>query len=1340
MNDEEINTRISLRTFKQSDKKWRVEVLVEDEEAIPSLISVLKREFSSWHIREHLTIERREANLKKRRPKKHDGRFSVMSWNVNGLGGKYYSIKGALEKQGPTIIVFQETLRTVRNWQDEIGWFRIGRFAGFEKRMENLQASSMRGLAMAIDTKANLTLERIDVSKEVEGLMIFGKVSGFASKEKVIIGNVYIPCRARVATMKLIMNEIERIREKFRDDELIIVGDWNMKLKSLRDRLQREKVDQFMEIIEVKKRKTFHIRGIPKSDIDHAIQTMGAPKPKSRVLRQLGDSNHWPLLVWWNQAQVKQMSKRPQPPLRMNHAKINLYKDVIGFHNRFAELADMEESEIIEKFDETAWDVVKSCKATTGGMKETKTKNKTREALFLEKKDRKIVRSIRRLEKFQKLDHSEERAIKIDAKRKKLNKRLVKANRAAQYHWNQQFDRAIENRDPAGVFAWIERTACAKGLKGGRGPLKNERGQLVSDEKEKAEVCAKYFSEMAKDRSGKSKDPNSWRHVMNDEIREEVEFKLGDPNFSPNLERSKVQRKVDPDLTKEFRDFSKRCGIRKFSQDRLTKREEIIEEMARRKKILQFLSNPISESELTTFLKEIARRKSPGKDGVLNELLRTAMEEKLEKGKKIQSPLFGCIHRLINHAYTNGIVPESWETAIVTPVPKKGDMTDLNNYRGIALMSNMMKIINGIFAKRLMTAIMEYRLIDPAQVGFVNREEAVAQAKCLLEIIEQRRALGKQTILCFVDLAKAYDSVPHEGLLAKAERFGISGIALQWLREIYRNPKVSCRDGSGGFSRAQKYERGVRQGDPLSPALFDIFMDDLLSDELHQLGVRVEIDERYEGTDGFEMIAALLYADDIVMIAEEHIKLQAQCDILSKWCDDNEMKVNAGKCGILKIGQRNDVFGEATDEEITIQGKSIPCVDTYTYLGIEINQQIDRDEMVKRRVVATKAKINLYRRFLSSPMVPMQAKMTCIKAIIQPTVTYGGEIWGYHKTRAAIAERAINEAMRMCFRLPKSTSTFIMRNEFKLRTIHEIACVAKTRLQYKTQILHGLLPKVRSRPIGLKHWIRGMKRPDRIQEKAWMNKMKIAQRLKDEKLEIEFKIAELDKKKSLTAKDRAALRILEQKLDNLVHDGIRRLVAEKLDKGPNPESANETRYVLTSGASVTHRLLRGWETERTDLAYGWTILERLRMGRYWNGQKLARCGLIETRFCDRCPFCKRGMPETDAHWVFECPVWAEWRKETLESIRARDEKASAGLTEDTKLFISMLMGANTLDTIGIRNDRLEARALGLLDGSVDSVEWRYETATKLAQFLARVSIERFNKLRAKERFLKLPVQ
>jgi hypothetical protein len=117
---------------------------------------------------------------------------------------------------------------------------------------------------------------------------------------------------------------------------------------------------------------------------------------------------------------------------------------------------------------------------------------------------------------------------------------------------------------------------------------------------------------------------------------------------------------------------------------------------------------------------------------------------------------------------------------------------------------------------------------------------------------------------------------------------------------------------------------------------------------------------------------------------------------LSHWCDEFEMSVNAAKCGVMKIIPWGGLDDPSPHEslDLLLQHQPIPVVNSYTYLGVEIDNQLDRKTMIKRRVQIAKNVALKYLPLLGSPVTPIQAKILCLRSIITPTLTYGGEIWG----------------------------------------------------------------------------------------------------------------------------------------------------------------------------------------------------------------------------------------------------------------------------------------------------------------------------------------------------------
>ena len=122
----------------------------------------------------------------------------------------------------------------------------------------------------------------------------------------------------------------------------------------------------------------------------------------------------------------------------------------------------------------------------------------------------------------------------------------------------------------------------------------------------------------------------------------------------------------------------------------------------------------------------------------------------------------------------NGEFPSSWNEASIISIPKKGDdLSDYDNYRGISLINNGIKLISKIVSKRISEYRLKNNFIRSEQFGFRNKEESVGLFIPIREICQRRKNDNKETYLAFLDLKKAYDSIPISNILYKLDALGI---------------------------------------------------------------------------------------------------------------------------------------------------------------------------------------------------------------------------------------------------------------------------------------------------------------------------------------------------------------------------------------------------------------------------------------------------------------------------------------------------------------------------------------------------------------------------------------
>ena len=164
------------------------------------------------------------------------------------------------------------------------------------------------------------------------------------------------------------------------------------------------------------------------------------------------------------------------------------------------------------------------------------------------------------------------------------------------------------------------------------------------------------------------------------------------------------------------------------------------------------------------------------------------------------------------------------EQAIITLIDKKGrDRMFLDNRRPISLIDVDSKIATKVIANRM--KIFLPSVIHANQSGLMKGRFMGETARSVLDIIAHTESLQLPGVLLFIDFEKAFDSIEHEFLYKALECFNFGPSFIKWIQTFYNNLS-SCVLNNGFFSSPFQLERGVRQGDPLSPYLFLIAIID----------------------------------------------------------------------------------------------------------------------------------------------------------------------------------------------------------------------------------------------------------------------------------------------------------------------------------------------------------------------------------------------------------------------------------------------------------------------------------------------------------------------------------
>ena len=192
------------------------------------------------------------------------------------------------------------------------------------------------------------------------------------------------------------------------------------------------------------------------------------------------------------------------------------------------------------------------------------------------------------------------------------------------------------------------------------------------------------------------------------------------------------------------------------------------------------------------------------------------------------------------------------------------DPTNPDFYRPIALLNIVRKVYEQILKTRLQNNLEEINFFSKTQAAYRTGRSTCDHILVLQEVFLHYRfgKLGEKKkiplYLCFLDLRKAFDTVPRKILFAKLEALGIDGKFLEVIKDLFTGTIARVRVGDH-YSPSFEIQSGVMQGSKLGPLLFIIFLNDLLLDiESKGLGAKV----------GELKISSLCFADDIMLITD----------------------------------------------------------------------------------------------------------------------------------------------------------------------------------------------------------------------------------------------------------------------------------------------------------------------------------------------------------------------------------------------------------------------------------------------------------------------------------------
>lgn len=422
-----------------------------------------------------------------------------------------------------------------------------------------------------------------------------------------------------------------------------------------------------------------------------------------------------------------------------------------------------------------------------------------------------------------------------------------------------------------------------------------------------------------------------------------------------------------------------------------------------------------SPNEIIEAIKMLKRGKAAGHDGITSEMLKLLGTNGIE-----------MITTLMNKISEESTIPTEWELGIILPIHKKGNKRDCNNYRGVTLLSNVSKIYERLLDNRLKTKIESQ--LEESQSGFRKGRGIQDHIFTIKQLIEKH--FNNDIYVAFIDLQKAFDSVPRELIWDSLKRRGIKNRLRKNIASLYKNTRNYVRTNN---TESEEFvtKEGVRQGGVLSPTLFNIILDDVTKE------VKSHIKKLHIGYRYMEPIylTECAFADDLAIWAKNEKELQENLEIWNRSLQTRNLKINTEKTKVMVIGKNN------IQTKIQLNDKEIEQVDSFKYLGVTIQKDGKNEAEINNRIEsAIKVYYALGNTFVRKKEVSKKTKLTVYNTIYKPILTFGCESWTLTKQQESKIQASEMKYLRGIMGITKRDR---IRNE-EIRKELEVDPVKKT--------------------------------------------------------------------------------------------------------------------------------------------------------------------------------------------------------------------------------------------------------------------------------------------------------
>lgn len=404
---------------------------------------------------------------------------------------------------------------------------------------------------------------------------------------------------------------------------------------------------------------------------------------------------------------------------------------------------------------------------------------------------------------------------------------------------------------------------------------------------------------------------------------------------------------------------------------------------------------PFSEGEVRAALHRLPNGRARGFDCLAAEHWKSAHEV-----------VVVLLTFLFNAIVAAGCAPPSWATSRLVPLPKRAAPRTLAHWRPISIVAVLPKLFASILHRRLQAAAQAVGVPGDAQHGFRPQRSTLTALLAITEAIRLRIAAGLSCVVVALDFKKAFDRVPRDGLRSALSGMGLPDSVVDKIAVLYQMTGVQLRVGRGKAALQTALpsatNTGVRQGCPLSPLLYAIFVDSLrgVVDAAVQLAV----------PGGGSVSVLISFADDVTLTVASDADANSAVAAVHAWCTVHGVELAWEKTQVMRFGPAAANKDPFVLHRHGMEALILPISSHIKVLGVMLDADLSGVPHAKyRAAVAGKRAEQLAASGVRGGMAPLPLVRAVFKAYVEPTLYYGAELF---QTPAAIG--VLDGALRRC--------------------------------------------------------------------------------------------------------------------------------------------------------------------------------------------------------------------------------------------------------------------------------------------------------------------------------------